>query len=597
MLIFKKLTIKNFMSVGEIPQTIDLENSGITLILGENLDMVSDGQSLARNGAGKSAIFNALSFALFGQPLSNIKKDNLINNINIKGMFVIFEFSKNGHNYKIERGRKPNFTRFIVDNNELNTGDVDESQGESKLTQVEIEKILGMSHNLFKHIIALNTTTDPFLKLGARQQREFIEELLGMKLLSEKAETLKELLKFTKDEAKMEEFRLHTLQDSNKKIEKSIEDLKKRSEKWDIDHKEKLATLEMTLDQLSHLDTENEIQSHKVLKDILEFEQNLKRYTRERISAERDIAHINKFLDKSLANLEQIMENKCPTCGSDVHDEKHEHIVASTSEAIELDSQKVEALEKTLTQLKEKIEDTNKKLIELGPKPSPFYDSIDDAYNHKSSLEVCAKELQTSTDQINPYIDQIATLEKSGLQDVDFTEMNELVKVRDHQEFLLKLLTSNDSFIRKKIIDQNIAFLNDRLSKYLEKLALPHTVFFQSDLSCQITNFGRELDFGNLSRGEQTRLILALSFSFRDIFELLTHPVNVVLIDELLDLGGDDQLVESAMGIIKRMNTEHSKDVWVISHKNELLSKIPTVLKVIKEGGFSVFDLIGDYAL
>lgn len=596
MLKFKKLIIKNFMSVGEQSQTIDFENNGITLILGENNDMVADAQSVARNGAGKSAIFNALSFALFGQALSNIRKDNLINNINGKGMFVIFEFESNGHSYRIERGRRPHFFRFFIDNAQTDAADVDESQGESKLTQEELEKVLGMSHNLFKHIIALNTITDPFLKLGSKQQREFIEELLGMKLLSEKAETLKELLRVTKEEIRLEEVRIKAVQDGNKKVEKSIEDLGRRAERWDDDQKEKISTLEMALDQLSHIDIEEEIASQRILSNYSQSETLLNRLLKEKKDHSRDVARVNQFLEKNAASLEKAMENKCPTCNQDVHDETHQKIIDHLAEVIEADTVKVHSLEQKLADIEPQILEHTQKIADLGTKPNPFYNSLEEAYNHKSDLDVCVNELEAAKKAINPYIDQIENLASSGLQEINFETMNDLIKIRDHQEFLLKLLTSNDSFIRKKIIDQNIAFLNDRLGKYLEKLSLPHNVVFQSDLTVLITNFGKELDFGSLSRGEQTRLILGLSWSFRDIYELLTHPVNVILVDELLDIGSDNQLVEGAMGVIKKMSTERGKDVFVISHKDELVSKIPQVLKVVKEGGFSTFNLESDYA-
>lgn len=610
MLVFKKLTIKNFMSIGEQPQTIDFDSAGLTLILGENQDMVSEGQSIARNGAGKSAIFNALSFALFGQALSAIKRDNLINNINSKNMFVVFEFSKDGHNYRIERGRRPNFFKFMVDDSIVNSPDTDEAQGESRLTQTELEKVIGMSHNLFKHIIALNTITDPFLKLGAKQQREFIEELLGMRLLSEKAEALKELLRLTKEEVKMEEFKVKTLQESNKKIEKNIEDMKRKRDSWDNEQQRKIRDLQGSLNELSHVNIDQEIENHKKLQQFKETQYQIDKLTsiktslqRDEKNNDRDITATTRNMDKTAKDLESALEHNCPTCGQEIHDDKHENIVNELALLIESDTARLEKLETEKNNIKTRLQENENELglitgtyKDLGIKPEIFYDTVDEAYNHRKDLDLISQELKNAQEQTNPYNEQIESLEKTGLQEVNFETINDLVKMRDHQEFLLKLLTSNDSFIRKKIIDQNIAFLNDRLSKYLEKLGLPHSVTFKSDLTVAITNFGHELDFENLSRGERTRLILGLCWSFRDIYELMVHPVNVILIDELLDIGSDNQLVESAMAIIKKMNQTTSKSVFIISHKDELVSKIPQVLKVVKENGFSSFELDTDYA-
>jgi DNA repair exonuclease SbcCD ATPase subunit len=168
--------------------------------------------------------------------------------------------------------------------------------------------------------------------------------------------------------------------------------------------------------------------------------------------------------------------------------------------------------------------------------------------------------------------------------------MNELCKLRDHQDFLMKLLTNKDSFIRKKIIDQNLAFLNHRLAHYLTEIGLPHTVKFKSDLEVEISMYGKEFDFDNLSRGERTRLILSLSWSFRDVFENMNDKINLLFVDELLDNGLDTSGVESAVAILKKMGRDNKRNIYLISHRDELLGRIPNVLKVIKEGGFTTIE-------
>ena len=168
---------------------------------------------------------------------------------------------------------------------------------------------------------------------------------------------------------------------------------------------------------------------------------------------------------------------------------------------------------------------------------------------------------------------------------------HDLVKLRDHQEFLMKLLTNKDSFIRKKIIDQNLAFLNHRLDHYLTDIGLPHTVKFKSDLEVEITMYGKEFDFDNLSRGERTRLILSLSWSFRDVFESMNSPINLLFIDELLDQGLDSAGVESSLAILKKMGRESNRNIFLISHKEDLVGRVTNVLKVIKEGGFTSIEM------
>jgi len=155
---------------------------------------------------------------------------------------------------------------------------------------------------------------------------------------------------------------------------------------------------------------------------------------------------------------------------------------------------------------------------------------------------------------------------------------------------LYKLLTNKDSFIRKKIIEQNLAYLNNRLTYYLDKVGLPHTVVFQNDLSVEIQQLGQDLDFDNLSRGERNRLILGMSWAFRDVWESLYQNINLLFIDELIDSGMDSAGVESSLSILKKMGRERNKNIYLISHKDELIGRVNNVLKVVKENGFTSYD-------
>ena len=173
------------------------------------------------------------------------------------------------------------------------------------------------------------------------------------------------------------------------------------------------------------------------------------------------------------------------------------------------------------------------------------------------------------------------------MQEISWDRVNDLTSIKEHQEFLLKLLTSKDSFIRKKIIDQNLAYLNNRLTYYLDKMGLPHIVRFQNDLNVEISQLGQDLDFDNLSRGERNRLILGLSWAFRDVWESLYQNINLLFIDELIDNGLDASGVEGALSVLKKMARERNKNIYLISHKDELVGRVNNVLKVIKENGFT----------
>ena len=226
MIKIKELTVKNFMSVGNATQGVDFDREQLTLVLGENLDQGGD-DSGSRNGTGKTTIINALSYALYGQALTNIRKDNLVNKTNNKAMLVTLTFEKDGKNYHIERGRKPNLLKFSIDGTDQEI--TDESQGDSRKTQEDINTLLGMSHDMFKHILALNTYTEPFLSLKANDQREIIEQLLGITILSEKAERLKEEQKRIRDAIAEEDATIKGIETANQKVQESIDNLEIKS--------------------------------------------------------------------------------------------------------------------------------------------------------------------------------------------------------------------------------------------------------------------------------------------------------------------------------------------------------------------------------
>jgi DNA repair exonuclease SbcCD ATPase subunit len=233
-------------------------------------------------------------------------------------------------------------------------------------------------------------------------------------------------------------------------------------------------------------------------------------------------------------------------------------------------------------------------VVELGAVPKTHYDTESEAIEHRSTFSNLEKAIENKVNESDPYAEQVSEMESQALQEINFDRINELSRMGDHLKFLLDLLTSKDSFVRKKIIDQNLSYLNVRLTHYLDKIGLPHTVVFKNDLSVEITELGRELDFDNLSRGERNRLILGLSFAFRDVWENLYFPINTLFIDELIDSGLDTIGVENAMAILKDMSRRRNKSIWLVSHREELAGRVPQVLKVIKENGFTTYNTTTD---
>ena len=570
------------MSVGNQTQAVDFSNRQLTLVLGENLDQGGD-DSGSRNGTGKTTISNALSYALYGVALTNIKRNNLINKTNGKGMLVTLNFEKNGTKYRVERGRGPNVLKFFIEDQEQEI--TDESQGDSRKTQETIDDLLQMSHTMFKHLVALNTYTEPFLSLKPNDQRAIIEQLLGITILSEKAEQLKVKQKEVRDGITEETARINGIQTANEKVAETISSLKIKSNAWRQQNAKDCEKLQNGIDELESLDIETEIASHETLQTWEETDKHKRNLEKERATLESALQQTDRQVTKVTNELESLDDAKCHACGQDLHEEKKEEIKSK------LQSEYGETMT-YLMEINTKFEKVQEKLSEIGEldsKPITFYETAKEAYEHRSNVDNLKQALKSKETESDPYVDQIEELEQTAIQEVNWETVNELTSMQEHQNFLYKLLTNKDSFIRKKIIEQNLAYLNNRLTHYLDKVGLPHTVVFQNDLTVEITQLGQDLDFDNLSRGERNRLILGLSFAFRDVWESLYQSINLLFVDELIDSGMDTQGVENSLAILKKMGRERKKNIYLISHKDELQGRVNNVLKVVKENGFTSY--------
>ena len=583
MIQIKDLTVKNFMSVGNQTQAVDFNKEQLTLVLGENLDQGGDDNG-SRNGTGKTTIINALSYALYGTALTNIKRNNLINKTNSKGMLVTLHFEKDGIDYRIERGRSPNVLKFYINNQEQEM--LDESQGDSRKTQEDINQLLGMTHDMFKHVVALNTYTEPFLSMRQNDQRAIIEQLLGITILSEKADTLKDQVRQTKETTTQETLKIEAIQTANSKIEDTISSLQGTQRAWLAKKQQDISKLASAIDELEHLDVNVELESHEKLVNWNEHNNAILALKKELSTLEPALQRAEKSVEKATKDITNLEDATCYTCGQELHADKKAEL--QTRKEKELD----EAIDYR-SEIAKKVDDVVKGLGDIGDingKPTTYYETAKEAYEHRQNVDSLKTALQNKQDEEDPYQKQIDELTTTAVQIIDWSPVNDLTSFKEHQEFLLKLLTNKDSFIRKKIIDQNLAYLNNRLTYYLDKLGLPHQVVFQNDLNVEITQLGQDLDFDNLSRGERNRLILGMSFAFRDVWESLYQNINLLFIDELIDSGMDTAGVEGSLAVLKKMGRERNKNVFLISHKDELIGRVNHLMKVVKENGFTSYE-------
>lgn len=586
MIKLKTLTITNFLSIGKSTQTINLDTGMLTLVLGLNMDVNEENNS--RNGAGKTAILNALCYALYGKAISKINRDNMINKTNQKNMLVTLDFKIGNDDYRIERGRRPNKLIWKINNNEVTSPDTDESEGDSSWTQKEIEKKIQISHNLFKHLVALNTYTEPFLSLPVSAQRAIIEELLGVTLISQKADSLRQLIKKTKDSKREEELRLEALKNANKKMQQTIDGLRKKSDDWELNKSKKQQDIAEQLESLYEVDIDKEIENHNFNQELKLLNESLEEIESKISNLETQKKRYERNLQKEQDNMNHLDDDQCPTCHQILNQDKKQLLTEQYKKDID-------SLEKDIKNINDELEtllserDELKEASTIERKPVK-YNNLQEAYQHTSNVQHLETNLVDWSERTNEYLDQIETLMTQGISEIDYTLVNEISIELDHQEYLLKLLSDKNSFIRKKIIDQNLTLLNARLASYLETLGLPHTVRFKNDLSVEITELGRTFDFDNLSRGERNRLSIGLSLSFRDVYESMTQTINLLFVDEMIDNGMDGSGVESALNLLKKNVREKGKSVFLVSHREELINRVNNVMTIKRENGFSTID-------
>jgi energy-coupling factor transporter ATP-binding protein EcfA2 len=277
----------------------------------------------------------------------------------------------------------------------------------------------------------------------------------------------------------------------------------------------------------------------------------------------------------------------CHTCKQKIQSDTHDELVKDISSKIDASYKELESLQESVRLLSEKKQEILAKEIII-PK-ARTYKTIDEVHRHKNKLSVLESSINQKKSEMDPYQEQIDNMSSAAIEEIDKSDLNAISKVIEHQEFLIRLLINKDSFIRKKIIDQNLNYLNSRLGYYLTTLGLPHEVVFQNDLSVNITELGRELSFGNLSRGEAGRVCIGLSLAFRDVYERLYQKINLIFIDEVLDNGLDLSGTEAAMKLFQKMSRDFGNSVWLISHKSEMRDKCDVICKVVKENGFTEF--------
>lgn len=493
---FKKITLRNFLSFGNVPQSIDLNKDHLRVITGENKDKSENPDD--KNGIGKSTIFEAIHYALFGDSINNkIRLGSLINNINKKNMYVILTFEKDGVEYEITRGRLPNVLLLKRNGEEI----IDESQGDSRETQKDIEKILGIDEMLFDQIMCLTRKVPMYYNQSLGNQKMILEKILGIDMISKKIEALKERIKSTKNEYNNEEFRINTLRTQNENLKATID---KQIEAMEFSRKTRLENLnnlkknyESIIEELSKIDFDKEMENFKLLEQYLAQE-----------GVNKQNQQLKDSIMKSINNIEKekgLTQNIIDTFLSINIEEEHENHLYNDKLKQEQDEYLKE--ESSINAYKTRLNQW----------------MIPNINNITKSIEDKRKEIDNLKDAICPTCGQIMDKENAQKVRESLTkQLNDLLNEQQKQD--MEIIETNE--IISKFIPKTFEYKTVHY-KTMTELAIAESSYnnaikHMTSLNTQLVDLNEQLKSVNIVElGEKPKCI------FSNIQLLMAHKTNL----------------------------------------------------------------------
>jgi len=569
MIIFQRLSWANFLSTGNNVTTIDLEKNPSTLVIGTN-------------GAGKSTMLDALSFALFGKAHRNINKAQMINSINRKHCLVEVDFSVHSAQYKIVRGLKP--AKFeIWKNGEL----INQNSHNKEYQKILEQNILKLNHKSFHQIVVLGSSSFiPFMQLTSQNRREVIEDLLDINVFSKMNVLLKEKVALVRDQLRDIEYQSDLEGARLEAAEQNVNKIKSIN-KEHRQHKE--SQMEEINAQISDLNTEVESLQHGLEESKSSFEDEKRKLknTKSGLEEEKRTATVEIL---TLAKHARFFESNdvCPTCDQDI-DEKFKKTQISvaakkakdTTKVVKNLTEQIEAGEAYIKHVENSLEDIQNKTMTI--------------HGHSQSIvQLCAQliQLQKDIDLINTGAGDLTVAKKEIEKYRDILtklgdDQDELKEIASYQRVAQELL--KDTGIKTKIIKQYLPVINQLVNQYLQ--VLDFFVYFNLDESFTETIRSRHRDdfsYDSFSEGEKQRIDLSLLFTWRQVAKMKNSvATNLLILDETFDSSLDADGVENLMKILHTLDA--GTNVFIISHKTDLLEgKFENKIEFRKVKNFSV---------
>lgn len=573
---FESLKFRNILSYGNDTTEVDFQ-TGMTLIS-------------AKSGSGKSTIIDALSFCLYGKPYRKIKINELINRRNKKKLFTECSFLIGEDRYKIIRTLLPNTIEIYK--NDVSS----EKLSSKKLNQEEINKIIGIDHNLFRQIIALSINYNKgFLALEAADKRDIIESIFNIKVFAEMLKKLKNNNVNLKIQSQLNLSQISILESTLKTLKTQIENVERTRLTFDSDK-------ENNLKMLNEEFSVKEIEYNKKIEENKEYRTKLQELTEtlSNIDFQSEVSELTsfiKFSEKKLTENEQTLEIidgnvKCPVCNSQLTEEHKQYEKARLeNESVRLKTEIKIAKEKriALSNLYTQEETTKREITKLETLISNNRLKI--SYI-KEDVTRIVSEIEKETNKVFNFDDTslVADYElKKETHAQIFSDYSKIQEDIKYNEFAANILSEQGikSFFFKKLIP----ILNAKINHYLDIFELPVSINFNEVMDEMITNVGgkENISYMAFSEGEKKRIDIAIILSFIDTTKTISNwNCNLLMFDEILDTSVDSEGLDKIMGSIKQMTIDDTRLCsYIISHRDTDHENYNRKMLVKKVGGFS----------